>query len=239
MAECVTSAIKAKTNPLSDVIKDSETDTMVQEFVESITSAISDRSTYPLFDYQTSSLIKAGIEANMIRTEKIVLAKGKNVALAAHLFAKLPDLARLPMEEVIGVRDELSKPLTRFRSAIIKYSDCIHSAFWDSDFEYEAENIFNRDVAPAMLDLEEFIISNSFITKTIRALADKPLAVPTGSGLGLALTRFSDLPHVLTQALGIGAAAAPIVFDAYSQWKDKNRQAEQNLLYFYYRVQKI
>lgn len=239
MAECVNSAISAKAPPLSLTINDCETDNMVNEFVNGITSAISDRSTYPLFDYQTSSLVKAGIEANVFCPGKIVLNKGKNIALAAHLFSKLPDFTDLPIEDVINIRAELDKPLTRFRSAIIKYSDCINSAFWDSDFEHEAETTFNKDVAPSILDIEDSIKSNSFLVKTIRALADKPLAVPTGSGLGIALSKFSDLPDVLSQALGIGAAVAPIVYDAYSQWKDKNRQAEQNLLYFYYRVQKL
>jgi hypothetical protein len=52
------------------------------------------------------------------------------------------------------------------------------------------------------------------------------------------MSKLSDLPEVLTQALGVGAAAAPIVYDAYMQWKDKMRLAEQNHLYFYYGVQK-
>ncbi len=63
----------------------------------------------------------------------------------------------------LDIRQELERPLTRFRSAMIKFSSEIKSASWDLDFVSDADQVFRREVAPTILDIEEEISSSTIV----------------------------------------------------------------------------
>jgi hypothetical protein len=233
LTECIALAVGATNGNVSDDNND-KLDIMFYEYIDGIASAVSDKTTYPLFDDKTSNLIKAGISAKAIKVTDNIGSKSKQITLAAHLLDKLPSFEHIPIDEIISIRNELNGPLIRFRSAMIKFSEDIDSASWDSDFANDADMVFHRDVAPTVLDIEESIKSNNLIIQLLRSISDKQLTVVASSGMGLVLSSLSHLPDAIANSLGLGAAAAPIVFDAYTKWKEKNQQAERNLLYFWF-----
>ena len=150
----------------------------------------------------------------------------------------MPTFENATISEVLDIRKELERPLTRFRRAVINFSQGIKSAAWDSDFLLEAENTYIRDVKPALLDIEESIKSNKFLTALLRKVAEKPIVLPAGSLFSIAISQFSSLPKELAASLGVGIASASIIYEAYDEWTKKKQATEQNLLYFYYRVGK-
>src|SRR6185369_4040702 len=210
IAECIEAAAFSQRGVLKDLDNET-TDEIVTEFVDSVASSISEIGSYPLFDLKTSDLIRTGIESNIIQVTEKASAKGKHVGLAAHLLNKLPSFDNLSLEEVVAIRNELATPLIRFRAAMMKFSDNIKTSYWDSDFYLDADSVFHRDVAPAILDIEECFKSNRLVGQIVRSVSDKPLAVATSSGIGLILSNFSHLPDAIARGLGISAAAAPIV----------------------------
>lgn len=124
----------------------------------------------------------------------------------------------------------------RFRSAIITFSENIKTASWDADFALEANQVFRRDVEPAILEIEEAVRSNSYLTTLARRFADKPLVVPSGSALAMLMSQLSAVPQVVTQALGVGATAGLVAYDAYKEWQKQKPSTERNQLYFYYKA---
>jgi hypothetical protein len=212
-----------------------DTEEMLNEFLEIIRSALSEGSTYPLFDDQAGTLVRTGLKGGQIQVSQAGTLRGKHSGLAARLFERLPVFDNASINEILDIRQELERPLIRFRSEIIKFSEGIRTAAWDEDFSFEAEQVFQRDVEPTLLDLEQALKTNKYVSSLIRKIADKPLTVAGGSALGILMSQLSALPDLASQAFGIGGAAGLVAYDAYKEWRTEQQNIEQNHLYFYYR----
>ena len=131
--------------------------------------------------------------------------------------------------------------MTRFRGAIIQFSEDIKSASWDKSFRSDAEQVFYKNVGPATLDIEEAVKSNAELRVFLRTLVRDPAAFLSESAFAVVMTQLNTLPAELALSLGIGtsiAAAAVIVYRAYDEWAQTQQSIEQNQLYFYYQAGK-
>jgi hypothetical protein len=238
IGDCIASAAKS---PLleSRLLEMRERDRRIlTEFVEGVCGAVSDGSTYPLFDTQTSELVRASIQADRTAVSEPDVERGKHSGLAGNLLERLPLFDQAPIDEILDIRRELARPLVRFRAAIVQFSESIKSASWDEDFPKEAEKVFHRDVGPAVLDIEEEVKSNKLLASVLRKFVDKPIVLPAGSIFTLAISKLSSLPNEIALSLGIGISSAAIVYDAYREWRQKERVIERNHLFFYYKARK-
>jgi hypothetical protein len=236
MAESIESAIAASTGIKKRTT--SQDDKIISEFVEQVFDSVSNGHTYPLFDEQTASLVQAGIKENKISVPEFGLDRGKQIGLVKHLFEYLPTFENATIDEILDIRKELDMPLTRFRRAIINFSQDIKSASWDKDFPPEADKIYYRDVAPALLEIDECVKSNKFLVTLLKTIAEKPAVLPTGSLFSIAISQLSSLPNEIAASLGVGIASASLIYEAYDQWSKNKKAIEQNLLYFYYGTNK-
>lgn len=216
--------------------KGEENQQIVEEFFNVLSQAVSDENTYPLFDDQTGDLVRLAVKEGKIQVSDSGIARGKHSALAANLLERLPLFEEAEIDEILDIRRELDRPLKRFRSAIIKFSEGIKNASWDEEFSHDAEVVFIREIEPAILDIEDAIRSNNYLVNLARKIIDKPLTLTTGSALGLLMSPLSELPALVTTSLGIGTSAGLIAFDAYKEWKQNNLKTEQNNLFFYYKA---
>jgi hypothetical protein len=232
MVESITAAI----NKSSGIKKKTtaQDNKLLMEFVEKVFRTVLDGTTYPLFDEETASMVRARMQITKFSLPEIGLDRGKQAGLIKHLFEYLPTFEEASIDEILDIRKELDKPLTRFRSAIISFSQDIKSAVWDEAFLYEVDKIYYRDIKPAMLDIEDSVKSNKFLTTLVKKVAEKPAVLPIGSLFSVAISQFSSLPTELAASLGIGIASASIIYEAYDKWAKKKQATEQNMLYFYY-----
>jgi len=211
---------------------------IITEFVEGVCGAVSDGSTYPLFDTQTSELVRESIQEGRLAVSESDIERGKHSGLAANLLERLPLFDQASVDEILDIRRELERPLVRFRAALIQFSEEIRSAPWDEDFPKEAEKVFYRDVGPAILDIEDEANSNKLLVSVLRRFADKSVVLPVGSIFSLAISQLSSLPSDIAFSLGIGIPSLAIVYDAYREWRQKGRMIERNHLFFYYKARK-
>ncbi len=221
------------------VFRDTDRDKLVAEFAELVGRAVSEGSQYPLFDAQTSGLVRASIEEGAISASEVGIAKGRHTGLAAHLLNQLPLFDDASIDEMLDIRKELESPLVRFRSAMIRFSEQVRSAAWDEEFTPEADLVFHREVAPAILEIEEAVKSNRYLQGLLRKAASESLGVK-GSSLAVVVSQMPALPDAISQALTLGGgfsaslATAKIVYDAYEEWRQRGQAIEQNQLFFYY-----
>lgn len=238
IADCV---VRASESPLLQTHTEEMSkrdEYMIHEFVEGVCGTVSDGSTHPLFDEQTGLLVKEQLQEQTITLSESAVGRGKHTGLAGHLLARLPSFDQASIDEIIDIRRELDNPLTRFRGAIIKFSEQIRSASWDEDFASDAETVFHRDVKPAVLEIEEAVKSNRYLASLLRKLVDKPFVLPVGSAIVLILSNISSLPGEIAISIGAGVAAMTVVYDAFEEWKQKKQAIERNTMYFYYRAGK-
>ncbi len=214
-----------------------DTEGMVKEFFELLGDALSSASTFPLFDAASGGLVRSGIQEGVLTVSEVGIARGRHTALAADLLQRLPLFDAAGVDEILDIRRELDRPLVRFRSAMIQFSEKIKSAAWDEDFEKEAQLVFYRDVEPAVLAIEEAVRANRLLASMAR-LGDKPLELAKNSALGLVLSEADFLGDVAAKCVGVGVAAAGLAYDVVRDWKQKRHVAEEKDLFFYYQAGK-
>lgn len=212
------------------------------EYVDAVAGSLADAKTYPLFDEDTANLIGAAIMAGKIPISSSGVSRSKEIRLAADLFNRLPLFPGATVKEVLDIRRELETALIRFRAAVIAFSEKIKNAAWDADFSMDAEQVFARDVAPEILNIEAAVKSNAFLSALTLQFSEKAVqlgGVVTGSVAlsGLAV-KMSNLPLLDVAALAVGPllAAAGITHSAFRKWKSEIESTEQNNLFFYYRA---
>jgi hypothetical protein len=223
---------------LRRVVQPEEHRNYVLEYVGVVSETVSNAHTYPLFDEDTSQIISAGITAGLIPVTDSAIARGKETGLAADVLARLPLFDLATVKEVLDIRRELERPLKRFRSAMINFSESIKTASWDENFPSDADQVFRREVEPAVLNIEEEVQSNKFIAELVRKAVDKPIILAGGSALALAVTTL-QLPALAALAVGGLVGGGSALYDAYKEWSNKAREIEQNQLFFYYRAGKF
>jgi hypothetical protein len=228
-------------SPLRRLFHDKERNDLLLEYIVAVSDLISNAQTYPLFDEDTSELITTGIREGLIPVSASAISRGKEIGLTADLLSRLPLFPNATVKEILDIRQELEIPLLRFRSGIIQFSQQMQNAAWDEDFPFDAELVFRRDVTPAVLDIEEAVRSNRFLTELAFKFIEKPFAAGTitaGTALSTLAMKMSNLPVGAVAALAVGPAlvAGSIVYDTYKKWREKQRDLEQNSLFFYYRA---
>lgn len=216
-----------------------DSDSLTQQYFDSVSDVVLSGKTYPLFDDLTGDLVSSAIKDGTIKPHKISLNRAKQVGLSSNLLQRLPLFDDAPMNEIIDIRRELAQPLRRFRAAIITFSRDVESAAWDAEFRQEAEQVFREHVEPAVLDLEAACQSNKLLRSLIPSIVDKPIIPAVTSGLGLLLAEASHLPDIVTAGLGLTAGGAAVVYRTVEDWRNKNREIEGNHLYFYYKAGKL
>ena len=216
---------------LADPSTDGSTDDVVWAFADAIMEAVQDPSTYLLLDDGSGGLLRSFVREGHLGDVRGGDARGRQVTLAASLFERLPQFDLASLQEVLDVRRELDRHVSRFRAAMAEYSDSIEAASWDEDFAADAEAVFVRDVAPAVRDIEDAVASATYLRALTSRFTDKLSGL--APVLSLALTQAPTLPDIV----GLAAAGATGVANAYlagKEHRDGRRSAEQNKLFFYY-----
>lgn len=214
---------------------DPNTDHVVQDFFDAVVDSINSDQTYPLFDAHTADLVNLAMKEGLLEVSDVSAARAKGVALSGDLLRRLPLFDSVSIDQIIEIRQELDKPLIRFRAAMMDFSDEIVSAAWDSDFSRECESILVKKVEPAILEIEEAVQSNRRLRVYTETFVNEKGLV-AASSLGLLLASASNLVDTISQF--VPAAALPtatIVLKSELKHKENREEIERNQLYFYYK----
>jgi len=212
---------------------------IADEFTAVIMEAVSDRTTYPMFDDGPASIVKAGVSIGSISPTSTRIGQAKQSQLAADILRKLPLFDGASMREILDIRRELEKYTVRFRSGINKYAGTIRNASWDEEFIAETEEIFHRDIEPAVLDIEDAVKSNpSMFELTTRKVVGLS-ALGTSSLFSFIVSQFSSLPTITRMVMAAGSGIGTAVYDAYKEVQKQQIALEQNQLFFYYRAGRL
>jgi hypothetical protein len=210
-----------------------------QDYFDIIADAIQSDQTYPLLDNPTGRLVDTAIKEGMIDVSEISIARARGVGLASDLFQNLPLFDNASVDEVISIRRELDKPLIRFRSSMIEFSDEIKSATWDKDFPLECESVCQRKVRPAILEIEEAVRDNRRL-RMYKETFVKEKGIVALSSLGLIVASSNGLIDTVSQFLSASVPPlAWIAMESERQIQGNKKLIERNQLYFYYKSSQI
>jgi hypothetical protein len=209
---------------------------IANEFTTAIMETVSDHSTFPMFDDGPAKIVKAGVAVGELSPTMTRIGQLKQTHLAAEILRKLPLFDGASMNEVLDIRRELEKHAVRFRSALIKYAETIRNASWDEEFIAETEEIFYREIEPAVLDIEDAVKSNrSMLELTARKVLALP-ALGSSSLFAFVVSELSLLPSIAKMVMAAGVGVTTAVLDAYREIQKQQIALDQNQLFFYYRA---
>lgn len=218
-----------------------DADEYVMEYFKKLERSIS--NSYPLFDEQANSLMGSAIGEGIVNISDIEKHKAVHAGITDRLLLKLPSFEFAKVDEILDIRKELEKSLTRFRSKIIEYTENIQTLPWNKDFEDECFILYNREIVPSILEIEEMIEDNNIIKNLgITLLTDQSVLNSAGSlVLGVAaagvISSFTNaIASDKTLLVAGGAWAIPKIASAYNDYKVKEKEIERKDLYFYYKA---
>lgn len=204
-----------------------------EEFVDLVTGAVVDRTTYPVFDADAAQIARWAVEQGIVSPSEAQIRRGRHAGLAADLLARLPTFESATVDEVIAVRRELKGPLVRFRGTVSEFAASISSEPWDEDFGLEAEETFVRQVEPSVQEIREAVETNASLA-SLAAKVGRPGAI--AAGLGLMLGGLPLLPAVAAIALGASATAAITTYNSRCELLKERSEVRGNQMYFYYQA---
>ena len=140
---------------------------------------------------------------------------------------RLPCFDSAPVDELIDIKSELSSPLARFRSKMLTYSSEIQSLPWDNDFESECNLLYDKEVVPALLEIEEATKENTFLKNLSGKLLTDEGAWKSMAGMVVAVAAAGVIP-AFNQALSTdatilaagGAVAIKQIASSYAEYRN-------------------
>lgn len=184
------------------------------------------RGHVPLFDDRAVQVADAsgGAAAAQARSE------AAQVRVAARLLGGLPNLAHLPIDELLDVRTQVEPHVGRFRAAVAELEGQLDPGLREADFDAAVAEIRKLRVEPELEALTETLRGDRLLPTLARAF---PL---TGSGVvGLAVTTIAGAPTLAAAAavaVGVGAATAK----EYLRREDREADRMKNRLFLLHRA---
>jgi hypothetical protein len=116
-----------------------EQDDFFQAYIDALWSVLSDPRYYPLLDKGIADLVHAAVREGAFDPPTIGRSRGRQVGAAHEFIARLPTFPAAGMDEIIDVREELRRPLTVFRSEMVKVARDMKADAFDPELLAEAE----------------------------------------------------------------------------------------------------
>lgn len=213
-------------------------DNFINEYIFNVSNSM--KQAYPLLDHRLGDLIT---NYRIVTKDGISPVERKNIitsGLARKLMIELPAFDLASMDEIIDLRRELDRYLVRFRAAILTYSEEISVLPWDSDFDLNCEQVFIKNVEPAILELKEQVDDNKIYKNLFGSLlSDDKLKSLIGSIVISSATYISTNGTDTTinpELFAAGAFGLSELTKAGYKASEKNKQIKRNNLYFYYKA---
>jgi hypothetical protein len=185
-----------------------------------------------MFDDEAGNLARAGLDEGVFKAAATAMARATNVGIGTGMIARLPAFPDARMENVLEAREELEQYVGKFRRAVSKMRERIHSTALDPGFAEEVDAIFVSEVRAAMEEIQDHLRSSNFLRRVLRLSTDSigPAA------LGLAAFQMPQLPALVK----IGLTATAELAQAATSWQASStgrNAARGHELYFLYRTQ--
>jgi hypothetical protein len=210
------------------------TDEMINTFIAKLHDVLTKGQAFPLFDDETGNVINLQVQEGVFIPNAVATSHGKQIGLASGLLSALPAFPRASVPEVIDIREELRDPLIRFRAAVSTMATTIDATSLEPDFAAEVDDVFHREVAPALLEIKETIQANSNLRQLARAaLADTSSQIVGVLSLGVASQT------AIPELAALGATTVTAVARAAWQQRQEAKKIQQHQMYLLHRSQEL
>jgi hypothetical protein len=215
-------------------------DELIRIYVDTLVGMLRDPSTHLIFDDSTGTLVRALVDGNKINPQALSLAHAKNVSIGSGLIRKLPAFTAAPMDEILDLRREANGSLSRYRRAVASLTPKIASAAFGTEFNEEVNDIWLREVEPAIDEIKETLADHTLVRETARHLSiDLKSYVFAASGpfVAVGVQSLSTLDTLMMAAVAATPAAlagVQLLAGADRDRRAELKQAQKSDLFYLY-----
>lgn len=191
----------------------------------------------------SNNLINVAIKSGIINLSQTDQYKAIHGGMTEKVLRRLPSIKNATIDEILDIRTELSDPLIRFRSKMLRYTDTIQSLPWDKSFGSECGILYDKEIAPSILEIEELTSDNCFIMNLGRNISSDEASLQKTGGLVVgiaaagALSSFSETISLDTAILTASVAwGASKIANTYNKYRLESKEISRKDLYFYYEL---
>lgn len=205
----------------------SDSDEMVNQWIDIIHKRFRDGKTRLLFDDSTGDLVSSMLREGMIEHNDLGIKHAGEAAVGSGFVARLPAFPQAPIDELLDLRRDLQEPLVRYRSAVMRLADELPRIV-GPEVEGHIDDLWRTDVSPAIQEIELSLADHALVREiSLHALTDVRRLLLEGAGLFIGLSQLSGLGNWLSATIaGAGPtidAAASGVRSAYEGRRDARR----------------
>jgi len=118
-------------------------------YLAELQSLFRDPACYPVFDERMSALVRTAVDARQLDIAGYNTRRAPSATVSSRFLSRLPTFPSATVDEVVGIRDVLHSPLTRFRRELLQVVAEMQSRPWDAEFEHDVEAAWVGRVAPS------------------------------------------------------------------------------------------
>lgn len=212
-------------------------DELIRIYVDTLVGMLRDPSTHLMFDDSTGTLVQALIDGNKMNSDALSLAHSKNVLVGSGLIRKLPALTAAPMDEILDLRREANTSLSRYRRAVSSLTPKIASAAFGPDFNEEVNDLWLREVEPAIDEIKETLADHTLVRETARHLSidlKGYVFAATGPFVAVGVHSLSTLMTAALAATPAALAGVQLLAGADRDRRAGLKQAQKSDLFYLY-----
>jgi hypothetical protein len=229
---CIEAGILTLSDAGLSQIDSSQTDAMVDQWVDLLRQRLNDGSTRLLFDDGAGSLVASMIREGMIRSNDLGLKHAGEAATGSGFITRLPAFPQAPMDELLDLRSDLQGPLVRYRAAVMKISGDLPRLI-GPELETHIDDLWRREVAPAIEEIRETLADHGLVREIARHAETDMMTLLVG-GTGLLVGVSAGLENWVSAAVaGVGASIHAGVRGARSASESRRTAKRTDLFYLY------
>lgn len=156
-------------------------------------------------------------------------------ALASELIGTVPAYAQAPMKEILDARRALREPLIRFRAAVATFSQQVSAIPPGPEFRREAAELYRREVAPRLLELEEVQREMRLDRQLTRHTLASGNAAVAGV-IAFAAVNWMDADTVIRAVTAATPVAAKVAHDIIEERRELSGRKRENRMLFLYEL---
>jgi hypothetical protein len=153
LADCVISAAQGGSSHRNQTASQA----IIARFLDKLSDYLSSGTDYLVLDEAIGRLVDAAVREGVVTPSAGPTKRSAEATGAAAFMSRLPSFPDASIDELLDIRQELSGPVTRFRSAMVTLAREFTAASWEPEFGGELHDAWVGTVAPAVLDIEEAV----------------------------------------------------------------------------------
>ncbi|MEL6894445.1 MAG: hypothetical protein AAFP84_22845, partial [Actinomycetota bacterium] len=208
------------------------TDDTLSGFMLRLYEIVAEPGTFPLLDEDARDLLQ--LAENHTGTSLGTMARDTEIALASSVIGHLPSFDRIPLDELLDIRDDNEVPLARFRAAIARLADDFENRPIDSDFDNEVAHAWRTTVNPALLQVRESFAEHGLLREVASVAAGNPtrLLAEAGGVVAASQATFASFPNAVTGLSAVGLPMFDVAIRAFKARHDAAAEIRRSAFYF-------